>query len=69
MFNSVGRKRLNEEQISSDSVKRQQLVDMKAPPKLRRSTQKICKICNISAEYYHEIFCTNCGSTYNKILE
>lgn len=37
------------------------------PPVLRRSTYLICKKCGVSAEYYSDIRCKNCGEVYNKI--
>lgn len=65
MLRKVNRKRLNQEQISSEFIKRQQIIsEMCHPLKLRRSTQKLCNVCNVSAEYYSEVNCTNCGKAY-----
>ncbi len=65
MFRKVSKKRLSQKQISSEYVKRQQIKSETCLPlRLRRSTQKLCNICNVSAEYYDEVICTNCGKIY-----
>jgi hypothetical protein len=62
------KKQLNQQQeIIRSKFLKKQLVDddyFHFSLKLRRSTHKLCKICPVSAEYYYEIFCTNCGTEY-----
>ncbi len=64
MYKQVNRKRISNEQISSEFVKRQQLDTLFCLPRVRRSTHKICNKCLVSSEYYEDIFCTNCGKKY-----
>ena len=56
MYKKDVKKRLSIEQITSEYLKRQKLESINFPIKLRRSTQKLCNVCNLSAEMYEEIF-------------
>ena len=38
--------------------------DIPSPPKLRRSTHKLCDTCGVAAEDYSEIECSACGNEY-----
>ena len=53
---------------SLNILEHEQLKKEKLEPlQLRRSTHKICKKCNVSAEYYEDTHCSICASKFKSV--